>query len=260
MTVLSRAITGKGYLLLLFFATLLLALLPSVPFCPASGPNADKPPRVPSLTGFTAVRMGGEAREVQKFQNDWAKMASRHDPEKAFGKSITAMTAPVLAQWNNLSKLMPSWTPEKKLQNINGFFNRWDSKDDQSNYGMEEYWASPEEFLENGGDCEDYAIIKYMALRYFGWPEEDLWILLAKDKKTGDHHAALAARTREKTFILDNLSRPVYLLIPEAQYVRNFTPLYAINGRGAWMMVIPGGGSGDGKSPADTRPVCGSEL
>ena len=256
MTVLSRSITGKGRVLLLLCAALLLAALQPAPFCPASGPETDTPPRVPCLTGFTAVRVGGEAKEIQKFQNDWATMASRHSPEKAFGKHITAMTAPVLAQWNNLSKLMPSWTPEKKLQNINGFFNRWDSKDDQSNYGTEEYWASPEEFLENGGDCEDYAIIKYMALRYFGWPEEDLWLLLAKDKKTGEHHAALAARTGEKIFILDNLSRPVYLLIPEAQYVRNFIPLYAINDRGAWMMVSPGNGT---PSAEDTRPASGGK-
>lgn len=132
---------------------------------------------------------------------------------------------------------MPSWTAEKKLQNINGFFNCRESKTDQENYGVEEYWACPEEFLEKGGDCEDFAIAKYLALRYFGWPEQDLWILLVRESKTGKHHAVLAARTGEKTFILDNLSRPVYLLIPDKQYLRTVTPLYAVNSLGAWALV-----------------------
>jgi predicted transglutaminase-like cysteine proteinase len=130
---------------------------------------------------------------------------------------------------------MPSWTSPEKLQYINGFFNRWESKSDLENYGVEEYWASPEEFLEKGGgDCEDFAIIKYLALRYFGWPEQDLWLLLGLKKTVGEFHAVLAARTGEKLFILDNLSKPVYLLIPEKQYIQNFIPQYAINELGIW--------------------------
>lgn len=199
-------------------------------------------PQGPTLTGFIAVQID-KAEGVGVPLQYWQGIMERHDPEKAFGVHITALSTPVLQQWKNLAKRMPTWTSEQKLQYINGFFNRWDSKSDYDNYAVEEFWASPEEFLENGGDCEDYSIIKYLALRYFGWPEENLWILLLKENKTGNAHAALAAKTGEKTFILDNLSRPVYLLIPEAQYLQTFTPVYALNHCGAWVLTrpVPGG-------------------
>ena len=235
----------------LLFACALL-LLPLVPPCLAAPADDPAPPAfAPIVSDFTAVRIDLDAREVQPFLKLWRDVMNRHVPEKAFGNSISALTPPVLAQWGNLAKLMPAWTAEKKLQNINGFFNRWDSKSDRANYEVEEYWASPEEFLEKGGDCEDFAIIKYLALRYFGWPEQDLWLLLLRENKSGEHHAALAAKTGEKIFILDNLSRPVYLLIPEKQYLRNFTPLYGINGLGMWMLTTAPPGAGQQTPSAD---------
>lgn len=205
-------------------------------------PGNDIPAQAPALSGFTAVRVSRETNEAQHIIALWQDVLSRHIPEKAFGNDTGILSPPVLTQWKNLSKLMPVWTSEKKLQNINGFFNRWDSKSDQDNYATEEYWATPEEFLEKGGDCEDFAIAKYLALRGFGWPERDLWLLLLTENKSGEHHAALAAKTGEKTFILDNLSRPVYLLIPEKHYVQNFTPLHAINGLGVWKLSRPPSG------------------
>jgi predicted transglutaminase-like cysteine proteinase len=197
----------------------------------------------PGLSGFSAMRLNPHAKAAQQFLELWSGVLSRHVPENAFGAGVGMLPSPVLAQWRNLSRLMPGWPPEKKLQNINGFFNSRDAKSDRDNYALEEYWASPEEFLEKGGDCEDFAIAKYLALRYFGWPERRLWILLLKNKKNGENHAALAAEFGEKLFILDNLSRPVYLLIPEKDYWRNFTPLYAVNGLGVWMLTRPPSGA-----------------
>jgi predicted transglutaminase-like cysteine proteinase len=62
-----------------------------------------------------------------------------------------------------------------------------------------------------------------------------MWILLGKDLKRQAAHAVLAARSGSRVFILDNLSSPAYLLIPEPQYLRNFLPLYAINESGFWI-------------------------
>jgi predicted transglutaminase-like cysteine proteinase len=212
----------------------------SAPQDAASHPAISSPSSAPApaLSDFAAVSPGPDIQEMLALQKLWMAALARHAPEKAFGNEIQAMPSPVLTQWKNLSKRMLSWTAVEKLQNINGFFNRWESKNDSDNYGVEEYWAIPEEFLDKGGgDCEDFTIIKYLALRYFGWPEQELWILLGKDNKTGRHHAVLAARTGEKTFILDNLSRPAYLLIPEKQYMQNFTPHYAMNELDAWTLT-----------------------
>jgi predicted transglutaminase-like cysteine proteinase len=133
-----------------------------------------------------------------------------------------------------------SWT--EQLQFVNAFFNNRGSRSDLENYGEEEYWAAPEEFLQRGGDCEDFALAKYLALRYFGWPEKDLWVLLVEKKQEDSHHAALAVRRDGKIFILDNLSRPAHLLLTEKQFMRGFSPLYAINAFGVWRFAPPDGG------------------
>ena len=191
-----------------------------------------------ALTGYKAVCMGADLPEVQHIRDAWESVLVRHDGETVYGCNITLLTPPVLQQWRNLAAMMPKLTPEKKLQYINGFYNNWPSAKDLVNYGEEEYWATPEEFLDKGGDCEDYAIVKYHALRYFSWPEQDLWVVLVENKKDGEKHAVLAARHGERTFILDNLSRPAYLLIPEMAYMKTFTPLFAVNESGLWMFAV----------------------
>lgn len=106
-------------------------------------------------------------------------------------------------QWKNISSQMPSMPPDKKLRVINGFFNSWPSRNDQTNYGKKEYWASPEEFFKKGsGDCEDYAIIKYFALRYFSWPAEDLWLVLVTEKKNQDAACRAYGSFRQPAFYI----------------------------------------------------------
>jgi predicted transglutaminase-like cysteine proteinase len=51
----------------------------------------------------------------------------------------------------------------------NRFLNDWRYKPDDQNYGQRDYWATPLEFLRRSGDCEDYAIAKYVTLRELGF-------------------------------------------------------------------------------------------
>ena len=55
-----------------------------------------------------------------------------------------------------------------QLHAINRFLNDWRYKPDDQNYGQRDYWATPLEFLRRSGDCEDYAIAKYVTLRELG--------------------------------------------------------------------------------------------
>lgn len=190
-----------------------------------------------SVNGFQAVNIRSNLPEIQRLQDTRDAIVARHAPELVFHKDSELFNPPVLEQWRNLLKAMPSISKEKKLRYINGFFNNWPSIKDIDNYGVKEYWAPPEEFLAKGGDCEDYAIAKYFALKYLSWPQEDLWIVLVRNKENQDQHAVLAARSGDKTFILDNLSKPVYLILPAQLYMNQFTPLFAINEQGIWMFV-----------------------
>lgn len=179
--------------------------------------------------------------EAWRFQSLWHNILRLHDPEAAFGSGQKDMPAHTLAQWRNLSAAMRTVEPVTQLQYINGFFNRnVRSASDKDIYCAEEYWARPEEFLLNrAGDCEDYAVAKYLALRYFGWPAGDMWIILVKDRARELGHAVLAVKLRDTIFTLDNLSRPPQLLLREDIFLKNFIPLYAFNECAFWTVIRP---------------------
>jgi len=66
---------------------------------------------------------------------------------------------------------------------------------DWAQYGMEDFWSPPVATLAAGaGDCEDYAIVKYAALRQAGSEPDDLRIAIVRDVRRDTIHAVVAAR------------------------------------------------------------------
>jgi len=60
--------------------------------------------------------------------------------------------------------------------------------------------------IKGAGDCDSFAMEKYMLLREAGFPVEDMCIATCKTE-TGELHAVLLAREDNETFVLDNRSR-----------------------------------------------------
>ena len=53
---------------------------------------------------------------------------------------------------------------------------------DWKQYGMEDFWSAPLAMLSTGaGDCEDYAILKYLVLRAAGIERDDLRLVVVHD-------------------------------------------------------------------------------
>lgn len=101
---------------------------------------------------------------------------------------------------------------------------------DWAQYGDSDYWASPLQTLASGtGDCEDYAIVKYVALRAVGIDADDLRLVVVLDDKRRTEHAVLAVRYEQKWLILDNLT----MAIITAEDVRGYRPLFALNSASA---------------------------
>ncbi len=75
---------------------------------------------------------------------------------------------------------------------------------DQKNWGKSDYWATPIEFLTYGGDCEDFAIAKYVSLRALGVPDRAMRIAIVKDTQKGIAHAILIVYTEDGPMVLDN--------------------------------------------------------
>ena len=100
---------------------------------------------------------------------------------------------------------------------------------DLAQWGVADRWSAPLETLSSGrGDCEDYAIAKYVALAEAGIGEDDLRLVIVRDLSVAEDHAILAVRASEKWLLLDN--RRLALL--EDNELRRVQPLFALNGEG----------------------------
>jgi len=123
-----------------------------------------------------------------------------------------------------------------QLKKVNAYFNRWPYRLDIDVYGRSDYWATPREFLQLSGDCEDYSITKYYALRTLGFDTQNLRIVLLKDTIRNISHAVLAVKLGEETYILDNLSD---LVLPHAKY-EHYVPQFSVNEFYRWAHISPG--------------------
>ena len=122
-----------------------------------------------------------------------------------------------------------------QLKRVNSFFNRWPYRIDIDVYGEIDYWATPDEFLRLSGDCEDYSITKYYALRKLGFKIDDMRIVLLKDNIRNIFHAVLAVELDEEIYILDNLTDMVLSHLKYEHYV----PQYSVNEFHQWAHWSP---------------------
>ena len=99
---------------------------------------------------------------------------------------------------------------------------------DLAQYGVEDYWASPLESLGSGaGDCEDYAIAKYVALEESGIAPADLQLEIVRDVEHQATHAVVEVRYKDEWLILDNRT----LLIMNTEQT-HYYPLLALDHEG----------------------------
>jgi predicted transglutaminase-like cysteine proteinase len=76
---------------------------------------------------------------------------------------------------------------------------------DEAQWGVADHWSPPFETLQSHrGDCEDYAIVKYVALLLAGLSQDDVKIVILRNLLPNEDHAAVAARVDGQWLILDN--------------------------------------------------------
>ena len=117
-----------------------------------------------------------------------------------------------------------------QIAEVNKMMNLADYVQDQTNWGISDYWASPGEFLAKFGDCEDYAIAKYMALKYLGLPAESMRVVAVKDLNLKVGHAILAVYLEDSVVILDNQIK----IVVDSRKIRHYEPVYSINEKAWW--------------------------
>src|SRR3954447_9954180 len=111
---------------------------------------------------------------------------------------------------------------------------------DLAQYGQIDVWTSPLATLaRGGGDCEDYAIAKFIALRRAGIAPDDLRIVIMHDRVRDEDHAITAARLDGSWLTLDNRR----MTMVEDVYLSNYRPIFLIDAEGvkSYRDAIPQG-------------------
>ncbi|MHA1599277.1 MAG: transglutaminase-like cysteine peptidase [Alphaproteobacteria bacterium] len=140
---------------------------------------------------------------------------------------------PVLKNWRKIITSAKSLNRRDKLMAVNNFFNRWPYKLDPEIYGLSEYWATPREFMTRSGDCEDFSIAKYFALRELGFSRDEMRIVILMDEIRGIGHAVLAIYEGNDILVLDSLSN---LILSHSLY-RHYKPQYSMNETTRWAHI-----------------------
>ena len=93
-------------------------------------------------------------------------------------------------------------------------------------YGIEDVWSPPLNTLARGaGDCEDYAIAKFVALQEAGVSPDDLRIVVLRDDIREEDHAVVAARLDGTWLMLDNR----HMAMIDDHHLRDYHPVFLID-------------------------------
>jgi predicted transglutaminase-like cysteine proteinase len=103
---------------------------------------------------------------------------------------------------------------------------------DMTQWGVADHCSPPFETLQtHHGDCEDYAIVKYVALVQAGVPRNDVKIVILPK----EDHAVVAARVERQWLILDNRR---LTLVRDIDMV-GCIPRFVLNEEGTRRFVLP---------------------
>jgi predicted transglutaminase-like cysteine proteinase len=198
----------------------------------AAAPEPDDKEKWAQPKGDVKVHLFGtvEFRSKLKDMPQWERVISeeRKKPGLESPKGLAA-------RWTALRESLKSRKPMEQLVEVNKFFNRWPYRIDPDAYGILDYWATPREFMEKSGDCEDYAIAKFCALKQLGFTPDEMRIVVLKDTIRNLAHAVLAVYLDGEAYILDNLSN---LILPHGR-LKHYTPQFSVNEEYRWVHMAP---------------------
>lgn len=185
----------------------------------------------------------------------WYPIAARAWDDARVERSAHAMGAQARALLPGLRDLLArarrSVAPQA-LALVNDYFNQTMAyRSDLATWGRQDHWATLLELLDRqAGDCEDFAIAKYLALLAAGVPDSRLRLVyarIARDANAGWSHemhmvtAYYPALAPADPLILDSVSAQI---LPASQRT-DLQPVFSFNGESL----------GQGLQPETARPA-----
>ncbi|MDR1854703.1 MAG: transglutaminase-like cysteine peptidase [Azoarcus sp.] len=183
----------------------------------------------------------------------WANAATDFDrmeqlAEERYGEIAVA----TVKAWRTLIDQAKPLSERDKLEKANTFVNRHAFyESDLIVWGQVDYWATPLElFGKQAGDCEDFAIAKYITLRLLNVPLNKLRLVYARAQLGGSDSTRTQAhmvlsyyeKPTSEPLILDIL---VSDILP-ARKRPDLLPVFSFNHDGLWM-------EGERKSSSNPR-------
>lgn len=160
-------------------------------------------------------------------------------------------------RWQQLIAEGTNQSDWDRIHQVNQFFNRRvDYATDLAHWGKVDYWASPIETLGTAkGDCEDYAIAKYVTLRAMGVADEKLRLMYVRAMSINQPHMVLIFfdKPDDYPYVLDNMDGQ----IKSALERRDLRPIYSFNASGLWLAKSNGLGNrvNDGRNNSNWTSV-----
>lgn len=165
----------------------------------------------------------------------WLSVLERHLLEVSDSNSCksTRFNQCHLQQWQAFLKSIKQLPVLQQIKLVNRYANEKEYILDIENYGVADYWATPKEFLLNNGDCEDYAIIKMLSMKWLGYDIDAMRVVVVQDTNLRIAHAVMAIENDDDILILDNQIEEV---ISHAA-IFHYVPVYSLNETNWWMHV-----------------------
>jgi|GEM_PF-6330924 len=180
-----------------------------------------------------SVAFGVVVAELDNFHlvPAWQRVMQRAAAEDALCRAACGSKV-----WRQLIVALRQLPAEAQIVAVQQRLNRVPYREDMANWHVVDYWATPDEFLRKGGDCEDYATAKYFALRAAGWPAADLRIMLSHRRGEAVGHAYLILRDRGDWLVLDNRQAQPYR---PAAAIDGLWAGYSLNEENLWIHRNP---------------------
>jgi len=183
----------------------------------------------PKLFGSSEIR----SSKLAKFRK-WTDTLKRYRAERLRERGkcrVTRVNRCRLARWRSFLRGLDGAPPRVQIERVNRYLNKLFYIVDPVNYGVKDYWATPGQFFSKNGDCEDYAIAKYMSLRDLGFAVKDMRIVVLRDTNLKIAHAVLVVYFHGEPLVLDNQISQVV----NANRIRHYKPIYSINESNWWL-------------------------
>jgi len=134
-------------------------------------------------------------------------------------------------EWRKLIARLRGRPMREQIDGINAAINAHPYVSALANWRDPSHWETPFEFFRRNGQCQDYAITKFLLLRELGVPDHLMRLVVLRDIRRQVDHAVLVVSLSGQDLMLDNLAPNVV----SASANPNYRAYYSINETGWWL-------------------------